>query len=83
MTPQEFKAMRKELGLSQSQLCLLWGMGANGGRTIRKWESGERPLNPIAARLIAYEVEALEGRTRLRNASGSSTSTTESKSTTS
>jgi DNA-binding transcriptional regulator YiaG len=60
MTPQEFKANRKLLGLSQSQLCVLWGMGANGGRTIRKWETGERPLNPLAARLIRFEVEALE-----------------------
>jgi DNA-binding transcriptional regulator YiaG len=65
MTPLEFKAMRNKLGLSQSQLCVLWGMGANGGRTIRKWETGERALCPRAARLIAYEVEAAEKRANL------------------
>lgn len=24
-------------------------MGENGGRTIRRWEDGERPMNPVAA----------------------------------
>ena len=52
MTPQEFKAARQQLALSQNDLAEIWGMGANGGRTIRKWENAERPLNPIAAYCI-------------------------------
>jgi DNA-binding transcriptional regulator YiaG len=49
MTPADFKAARKALCLSQNDLAEVWGMGDNGGRTIRRWENGERPLNPIAA----------------------------------
>jgi DNA-binding transcriptional regulator YiaG len=49
MTPQEFKEGRKALRYSQAGLAKLWGMGAHGGRTVRAWELGEAPLNPIAA----------------------------------
>jgi DNA-binding transcriptional regulator YiaG len=58
MTPAEFKAARYALGLSQTALAEAWGMGGNGGRTIRKWESGERPLNPIAAFCISLMLNA-------------------------
>ncbi len=53
MTPAQFKAAREALGLSQNDLAAVWGMGDNGGRTIRRWENGERPLNPVAAYCIA------------------------------
>lgn len=79
MTPVKFKAHRKALGLSQAALADLWGMGAHGGRTIRRWETGERSVNPIAARLIRYEL----GLTRLENPSPGSSSTAASRSTTS
>lgn len=49
MDRHEFKAGRKKLGFSQRSLAETWNMGANGGRSIRRWESDERPLNPIAA----------------------------------
>ncbi len=49
MTPAEFKRARETLCLSQNDLAEVWDMGDNGGRTIRRWECGERPLNPIAA----------------------------------
>lgn len=52
MTRHEFRAIRESLCLSQSDLAEVWGMGRNGDRTIRKWESGERPLNPVAAYCI-------------------------------
>ena len=52
MTPAEFKAAREHLCLSQADLAKEWGMGANGGRSIRRWEIGERPVNPIAAYCI-------------------------------
>jgi transcriptional regulator with XRE-family HTH domain len=52
MTPNEFKNKRLLLGYSQQALADEWGMGANGGRTIRRWESAERPISPIAAYAI-------------------------------
>jgi len=51
MTPEQFKSARRALGYSQNSLAAEWGMGKNGGRTIRRWESG-RPLNPVAAYAI-------------------------------
>ena len=62
MTPPQFLAARKALGLSQNDLAGVWGMGGNGGRTIRRWENGERPLNPVAAFAIQgmIDVAALE-----------------------
>ena len=49
MTNVEFKELRKELLYSQQALADEWSMGVHGGRTIRRWEAGNRPLNPIAA----------------------------------
>jgi DNA-binding transcriptional regulator YiaG len=57
MTPSEFKQARHTLGFSQSELAKKWSMGVNGARTIRRWEEGERPLNPIAAYCIELMVE--------------------------
>ncbi len=58
MTPLEFRAARRALCYSQQALADEWGMGDNGGRTIRRWESGERSLNPIAAYAIAMMLGA-------------------------
>ncbi len=61
MTPEQFKTARNALCLSQNDLAKVWGMGRNGGRTIRKWESGDVPVNPIAAYCIALMIaEATE-----------------------
>jgi DNA-binding transcriptional regulator YiaG len=49
MTKEQFKKLRKELLYSQQALADEWSMGVHGGRSIRRWETGERPLNPIAA----------------------------------
>ena len=56
MTPEQFKAARNALCLSQNDLAEVWGMGKNGGRTIRKWEAGSVPVNPIAAYCIEMMV---------------------------
>jgi len=52
MTPTQFKNARKTLCLSQQDLADEWGMGQNGERTIRRWEQGDVPVNPIAAYCI-------------------------------
>ena len=56
MTPTEFKQARNTLGFSAAKLAALWGMGKNGGRTIRRWEAGDLPVNPIAAYCIRMMV---------------------------
>lgn len=48
MTRQQFKEARLALGFSTAGLAKEWGMGKDGGRAVRRWESGERPVNPIA-----------------------------------
>ena len=52
MTPEQFRTSRNNLGLSQRQLAEVWSMGANGERTIRRWEQGDTPVNPVAAYCI-------------------------------
>jgi len=59
MTPEQFKDARRALCYSQQALADEWGMGDNGGRTIRRWESGERPLNPVAAYAIQLMLDNL------------------------
>jgi hypothetical protein len=44
MTPDELKEVRRELGLSTAKLAKALGLGAHGGRTVRRWESGEYPI---------------------------------------
>jgi len=43
LTPFEFKRIRRELGLSQSQLADL--LGVHSGRTVRKWEHAETDIS--------------------------------------
>ncbi len=61
MTKEEFKANREALGFTQKSLGELWNMGKWGGRTIRGWEAGDRPVNTIAAHsiLMMMRVRAL------------------------
>lgn len=60
MTGEEFKEAREKLGLSQTGLAMVWGMGKNGERTIRRWEQGDVPVNPIAAYCIGMMLSHLE-----------------------
>ena len=57
MTKEEFRSARRSLFYSQQALADEWGMGAHGGRTIRRWEQGERPLNPVASYALALMLE--------------------------
>ena len=56
MTPAAFKAARKSLGLTQSELGQILDTAP---QTIRKWEMGEgrstaRSVNPVAARAMRW-----------------------------
>ena len=47
MTPEAFRAARKNLGLSIVGLSIALGVGDHAGpneRTIRRWEKGEWPI---------------------------------------
>lgn len=55
MTPSEFKAIRLRAGLTQSQLADK--LRISDKRTIRYWESGERPISgPVS--LLMEQLEA-------------------------
>lgn len=45
MTPEQVKAARKKLGLSQRGLAEQLRMGLNGERQVRRWEDGETPIS--------------------------------------
>jgi len=51
MTADQFKEARLELGLSQAQLGEVLDTSA---RTVRKWENGERAINPVAAQAMIW-----------------------------
>jgi len=59
MKPEHFKQARKALGYSQQALANEFDMGINGGRTIRRWESGQCPVNPIAAYTVRLMLTGL------------------------
>ena len=50
MTPVEFKAARHALGLSAEGLARTIGVAT--GRTVRKWEAGDRDIPGPAALLM-------------------------------
>ena len=49
MTPAEFKAIRHRLGLSAQALARV--LGVSDGRTVRRWEAGDRDI-PGPARVL-------------------------------
>lgn len=57
MTPAEIKKARKRLGLTQQGLADALRMGANGGRTVRRWEGGEMPITGPAAVAVQLLLE--------------------------
>ena len=50
MTPKLFREMREQLGLSQDQLAKK--LGVSSGRTVRRWELGERKISETTTRLL-------------------------------
>ena len=48
MIPTDLRAIRRDLGLSQAAMACELGLGANGARTVRRYESGEiEPSGPV------------------------------------
>jgi DNA-binding transcriptional regulator YiaG len=61
VTPADIKSARKALGLSQAGLAERLRMGANGGRTVRRWELGEVPITGPASVAIEYMLKEKVG----------------------
>lgn len=52
MTPADFRAARKALGLTQHELAEALRMGKWGFQTVGKWERGEVPVpGPVSVAL--------------------------------
>jgi DNA-binding transcriptional regulator YiaG len=60
MTPNELRKARKRLGLSQAGLAEALRMGANGGRTVRRWELGEIPVTGPASKAVELMIREAE-----------------------
>jgi len=54
MTPAEIRTARKTLGLSANGLAEALRLGKGGGRTVRRWESGDSPISGPAS--VAIEL---------------------------
>lgn len=42
MSPEQFRRVRRKMGLSQNDVTDLFGLGSS--RTVRRWEDGERDI---------------------------------------
>ncbi len=61
MTRQEFKTIRHTLGLSAQGLARL--LRVSDGRTVRRWEAGDRDIPgpaQVVMRLLEHEVITVE-----------------------
>ena len=60
MTGDELREIRTTaLRLTQSEFAL--AVGVSGDRTVRKWETGERPVPPAVAKLAELLEKAMRG----------------------
>lgn len=57
MTKEDLKAARHKLGLSCNELA--HALGVSDGRTVRRWEAGEREIPGPVIRLIAIWLDPL------------------------
>lgn len=58
MTPKQVRTARKKLGYTQAELAdALLLSAANGARTIRAWESGEKEISGPASLALRYMVK--------------------------
>ena len=56
MTPEEFKSLRQQLGLNQTELAREWGVT---DRAVRRWEAGHSPVPPVAAYCLRIMAQAV------------------------
>ena len=56
MTPEELKSARHALGLSAEGFASF--VGVQGGRTVRKWEAGDRDIPGPVQVLVRAAVES-------------------------
>ncbi len=49
LKPAEIRAARHALGFTANGLAEALKLGKNGGRTVRRWESGETPISGPAS----------------------------------
>lgn len=67
MTPQEFKAARRTLGLSAEKMAK--ALNVSSGRTVRRWEAGKDIPGPaiVAVRFMLRD-QKRQDRGKARNA---------------
>lgn len=54
MTPEQFRKIRKKLGLSANKMGTALGLRGDPGRTIRRYESGEVEISgPVQTAMLA------------------------------
>lgn len=53
MTPDDVRAARQSLGMTQDELAAALRMGADGKRAVRRWEAGDRAISGPATVAIA------------------------------
>ena len=58
MTPAEIRTARSTLGLSANGLAEALRLGKGGGRTVRRWESGDVPISGPASLAIELLLKA-------------------------
>jgi DNA-binding transcriptional regulator YiaG len=68
MTPADLRSARKALGLTQHGLAEALRMGANGGRTVRRWELGEIPITGPASVAIELLEQKAKVKTKVKTA---------------
>lgn len=69
MTPDQMKAARKALGMTQGELARELRLGKNGARTVRRWETEEDaessraipgPVIVLIEHWLGYSIDELE-----------------------
>jgi DNA-binding transcriptional regulator YiaG len=61
VSPAEIRSARKALGLSTNGMAEALRLGKGGGRTVRRWESGETPISGPASLAIELLLKAEQG----------------------
>ena len=62
MTGPELKAARRRLGLSQAALAHALRLGGDGGRTVRRWERGDRSIPGPVEVAVEFMLAQADGR---------------------